>query len=81
MVPALHVALAAIDRQVFIRERASALPDNAGKPRSDEDDRQLADLFDAGRPVADIATAFHRTRGSIVGERAVGSGLGRRITE
>jgi hypothetical protein len=65
VVRALHVALAAIDNQVRNRERASALPFNAGKPWGDEDDRELAELFDSGRPVADIATTFQRTRGSI----------------
>jgi hypothetical protein len=65
VVRALHVALAAIDNQVRNRERVSALASNAGKPWDDEDDRELAELFDSGRPVADIATVFQRTHGSI----------------
>ena len=63
VVRALHVALAAIDGQVRKRDRSSSL--HAGKPWRDEDDRDLVKSFDSGRPVADIATAFRRTRGSI----------------
>jgi len=66
VVRSLHVAaLAAIDGQLRKRTRNSSLPDNAGKPWRDKDDGQLVQSFDAGRPVADIAAAFHRTRGSI----------------
>jgi hypothetical protein len=65
VVRALHVALAAIDRQVRQCERISSLPDNAGKPWCGEDDAELVQSFDSGRPVADLAAAFRRTRGSI----------------
>lgn len=65
IVRALHVALAAIDGQLRTRTRNWLLPDNAGKPWRDKDDDQLVQSFDAGRPVADIAVALHRTRGSI----------------
>lgn len=65
VVRALHVALAALDDQLRKRERTSSLPDNAGKPWREEHDAELVRFFDAGRPVEDIAAAFHRTRGSI----------------
>jgi hypothetical protein len=40
-------------------------PANAGQPWRDDDDRRLVELFDGGASLAEIATAFARTRGSI----------------
>jgi hypothetical protein len=65
VVRALHVAAVAIDHEVQKGERRSALPPNAGKPWNIADDETLRGLFDAGRPVADIAKTFQRTQGSI----------------
>jgi hypothetical protein len=65
VVRALHIACTAIDHEARKRERNSALPTNAGRPWNTEDDQVLGDLFDSGRPVADIAKTFQRTRGSI----------------
>ena len=65
VVRALHTALTAIDREARKRERNSELPTNAGRPWNIEADQALGDLFDSGRPVADIAKTFQRTRGSI----------------
>lgn len=65
VVRALHVALAAVGREVQRRERNSALPPNAGKPWNSKDDKALGELFDSGKPVADIARTFQRTQGSI----------------
>jgi hypothetical protein len=66
VVRALHVALEAIDRRVRWQERNSALPANAGRPWNNKDDKTLNDLFDSGKPVAQIAKFFERTEGSIV---------------
>jgi hypothetical protein len=65
VVRALHVALATIDGQMRKRERTLSLPDNAGKPWCEDDDAELVHSFDSGRPVAEIAATFRRTRGSI----------------
>jgi len=65
VVRALHIACTAIDHEVRKRNRKSALPTNAGRPWNIEDDQTLGDIFDSGRPVADIAKTFQRTRGSI----------------
>ena len=65
VVRALHIAVVAIDSQMRKRDRSSRLPSNAGKSWTTEDDHELGDLFDSGRTVADIATTFQRTRGSI----------------
>jgi DNA-binding NarL/FixJ family response regulator len=65
VVRALQLGVAAIDREMRKVERRSALPENAGKPWADEQDKALADLFDSGRTVANIAKELQRTRGSI----------------
>jgi hypothetical protein len=65
VVRALHIALTAIDHEARKRERDSALPTNADRPWNNKDDQALGDLFDSGRPVADIAKTLERTRGSI----------------
>lgn len=41
------------------------LPPNAGKPWSAEDDARLGAAFDAGQPLAELASAFGRTRHSV----------------
>ena len=47
------------------QQRKRALPPNAGKPWSKEEERQLADEFDKGMPAKEIAAKHARTRGSI----------------
>ena len=41
------------------------LPPNAGKPWTAEDDEKLGAAFDAGKPLAELATGFGRTRHSV----------------
>lgn len=65
VIRALHVALAAVHKQISARMRKSALPSNAGHSWSAEDDLKLADLFDGGETVANLSTIFLRTRGGI----------------
>ena len=62
---ALTIALGAIDAQIRRREREQSLPPNAGVSWTAADDRALAQEFDSGRSVAEIARAFGRTEGSI----------------
>ena len=64
-VRALHIAAAAIDREMRKQDRSSGLPSNAGKPWTAKHDQDLGDLFDSGGTTADIAKSFRRTRGSI----------------
>jgi hypothetical protein len=47
------------------RKRSNHLPDNAGKPWSEEEDARLLDAFDAGTPVKELAERHARTKGSI----------------
>lgn len=41
------------------------LPENAGKPWSDEEDQTLAAGFDAGKPIPELARNHRRTRAAI----------------
>src|ERR1044072_1721739 len=42
-----------------------AMSNNAGKPWTEEEDRQLLSAFDGGRPLAELAQAHGRTPGGI----------------
>ena len=46
-------------------KQRAPFPRNAGRPWSADDDRALADAFEAGASVGAIAKTFERTRGSI----------------
>jgi len=65
VIDALRVALGALDEQTRRRDRATQLPAKAGQPWTREEDRALAEAFDAGHSVAVIAERFQRTEGSI----------------
>jgi hypothetical protein len=45
--------------------RGAGANSNAGKPWSDDEDRQLLSAFDNGRPLAELAQSHSRTRGGI----------------
>jgi hypothetical protein len=47
------------------RPAAQGIPENAGKPWSDEEDNALAEAFDAGKPIPDLAQHHRRTRAAI----------------
>jgi hypothetical protein len=65
-VRALFQALQALaDPAGRTRPGAQALPENAGKPWSDEEDNALAAAFDAGKPVPELAECHRRTRAAI----------------
>ena len=44
---------------------ASGIPENAGKPWSDDEDQALAAAFDAGKPIPELAQDHRRTRAAI----------------
>ena len=64
VIRALARALGALQRAQE-KERKRALPSNAGKAWSKEEERQLAEEFDKGMPAKEIAARHSRTRGSI----------------
>lgn len=65
VIRALHVALRALDRQIQRHKHESESSSNAGKPWYPEDDRSLAEAFNAGQSISVIAKSFRRTEGSI----------------
>lgn len=66
IIRALFSAVRALEAAGRRRTRGQgAVSGNAGKPWSDEEDRQLLAAFDGGRPLAELAQAHGRTRGGI----------------
>ena len=66
VIRALYSAVRALEGVGRRRVRAeSPASNNAGKPWSDEEDRQLLAAFDGGQPLAEIAQTHGRTRGGI----------------
>jgi hypothetical protein len=72
VIRALFVAANALEK-ISQRERqegASKLPQQAGAPWTPEEDKQLADAFDAGTGAAQLAKADQRTTGAITSRLA-----------
>jgi hypothetical protein len=64
-VRALYYAVQALESPVRPRERSSqqkALPENAGRPWSEEEDARLAKAFDSGKSVLELAEEHKRSR-------------------
>jgi hypothetical protein len=62
VIRALYVAVRALETATRSRTRVrSRLPTNAGKPWSEQEDRELLEKFDRGGSVADLAQAHDRT--------------------
>ena len=65
-VRALHQAVEALAAPApGRRSGAQGIPENAGKPWSDDEDRVLAEAFDAGKPITELAQSHRRTRAAI----------------
>jgi hypothetical protein len=66
-VRALFQAVQAMADPATARARlpSAGIPENAGKPWSDEEDKTLADAFDTGRPIPELAQRHRRTRAAI----------------
>jgi hypothetical protein len=65
VIRALYCALRALEWAGRRRTRGLGANSNAGKPWSDDEDRQLLAAFDNGRPLAELAQSHSRTRGGI----------------
>lgn len=65
VIRALFAAATALDAAAKRADRKRALPDNAGRAWSAEEDKELAALFDARLPVKEIAARHGRTVGAI----------------
>ena len=63
VIRALHVAIRALETSARSKARGSRTrpPANAGKPWTEQEDRELLERFDAGQSVAQLAQAHDRT--------------------
>ena len=67
IVRALFIAVQAVE-SVVRRERSAqsgTLPENAGHPWSDEEDAELAQAYDSGKAIPELAEAHKRSRMAI----------------
>jgi hypothetical protein len=65
IVRALHTAEEALIRVSKIDSRIKNLPERAGKPWQADETNLLAERFDRGMPIDEIAKAHNRTKGAI----------------
>jgi hypothetical protein len=62
---ALFSAIDLMQREVEKERRRERLPANFGKPWSEGEDRAIAEAFDTGAAIPDMARKHARTQGSI----------------
>jgi hypothetical protein len=62
---ALFAAIEVMERESARQQRMRRLPPNAGKPWNDREDGELADAFDRGMPIRDMAHRHARTLAAI----------------
>lgn len=65
VIRALFQALEALERLNERGRRRRTLPPNAGRPWAGEEDRLLAEAFDGGLPLVELASKHSRTQGAI----------------
>ena len=67
VIRALYVAVRALEMTARSKARANRgrMPANAGKPWSEQEDRELLEKFDAGQSVPELAQAHDRTLAGI----------------
>lgn len=62
VIRALHTVLATLKDGIASHR---SLPENAGKPWTQEDDQMLCAMYDQGKSTKEISEIFRRTTGSI----------------
>ncbi|CAN5332044.1 hypothetical protein BH11PSE11_BH11PSE11_27260 [soil metagenome] len=65
VIRSLSVAVTALEREAERKERESRLPEKAGKPWDEAEDKLLVERFDAAMPPRELAKQHHRTEGAI----------------
>jgi hypothetical protein len=65
VVRALFVARQALDRSVVSGAKGRPRAEHAGRPWSEDEDRELADAHDAGTSVEELAAQLKRSTGAI----------------
>lgn len=64
-VRALTLAATVLKKHQIFTNRQQNLPDRAGKPWSEEEDKRLLETYDADTPMNDISILHGRTVGAI----------------
>lgn len=62
---ALFVATTFLEKKMERDRRQRNLPNNAGKPWSEKEDKELIELFDSGKSIEELSSIHQRTRGAI----------------
>jgi hypothetical protein len=65
VVRALLTAARALERQARIERRNRRLPERAGKPWDEAEDKRLLQAYDANTTIPELARQHERTQGSI----------------
>ena len=65
VVRALYEAASALERTERFQRRKSQMPAKTGEPWSEDEDRKLLAVFDAGRGLQELAAAHERSMGAI----------------
>jgi hypothetical protein len=65
VVRALYEAATALERIERFDRRRSQMPPKTGEPWTEEEDRKLLAVFDAGRSLQELAVAHERTMGAV----------------
>jgi hypothetical protein len=68
IIRALFVAIKALERSIKNDSRRKGLPENAGKPWTEEENSQLVEEFDKGENIAQISKHHLRTKGAIASQ-------------
>ncbi len=70
VIRALHLAVVVLEKAEKAEKREKNLPENAGKPWSQEADDRLIQMFEEGFSNKDICNEFKRTEGAIASRLA-----------
>jgi len=65
IVRALFIAVKSMEELQEKQKRQKALPENAGKPWTTAEDNELAEAFDKGTPITELAQRCKRTEWAI----------------
>lgn len=65
VIRSLFVAIKALEHSIKTNRRRKLLPENAGKPWTEDEDSQLIEEFDKGENMAQLSKHHLRTKGAI----------------
>jgi len=65
IIRALYASVEALEKEKKRIKRSKNLPQNAGNPWSDEEDKTLIEGFESKKSISELAEIHQRTKGSI----------------